>query len=134
MDTSCGITIPKGSRILIEAPFFTPEVFQDPYKFDAYRFLHMREAEGGNGWQYTTASKEFMAFGLGQHSCPGRFFVANEIKIALCHMLLRYDWQFLDGQARPADIQRAGAITVDPRAKVQVRRRVEELDLACPVK
>jgi cytochrome P450 len=34
---------------------------------------------------------EYIGFGYGIHACPGRFFAANEVKIALIFMLLNYD-------------------------------------------
>jgi cytochrome P450 len=42
---------------------------------------------------FVSTSPEHMAFGFGKHSCPGRFFAAIEVKIALCHILLKYDFK-----------------------------------------
>jgi cytochrome P450 len=35
--------------------------------------------------------KHFLAFSFGKHACPGRFFVANEIKTALHFLFLKYN-------------------------------------------
>ncbi|KXJ90272.1 hypothetical protein Micbo1qcDRAFT_164807 [Microdochium bolleyi] len=32
-----------------------------------------------------------MGFSHGSHACPGRFFAANQLKIALSHIALHYD-------------------------------------------
>lgn len=39
-----------------------------------------------------------MAFGYGNHACPGRAYALDEIKMVLAHMLLQYEWTFADGQ------------------------------------
>lgn len=56
------------------------------------------------------------------------FFAANEIKIALCHLLLEYEWKLADG-VRPKTFFYRMAMVPDPTAKVLFRRRQEELDL-----
>lgn len=70
-----------------------------------------------------------MGFGHGQHSCPGRFFAANEIKVALCHLLMKYDWKLSEG-CKP-EVQRKGLVlNTDPKTKIMVRRREQvELDI-----
>lgn len=40
-----------------------------------------------------TTSPDHLALGHGEHACPGRFFAAIEIKILLCHLLLKYEWE-----------------------------------------
>lgn len=69
---SDGTKIPKGSRLLVETRMFDPELFPDPYTFNPYRFMDLREKKDrGNDWQFVTVTPEFMAFGLGTHACPG---------------------------------------------------------------
>lgn len=38
-----------------------------------------------------TTSDEHFAFGHGRHACPGRFFVACELKLIMAHLLRNYD-------------------------------------------
>jgi cytochrome P450 len=69
-----------------------------------------------------------MGFGHGQHACPGRFFASNEIKVALCHILLKYDLDLLDGGAPPA-YRIEGMSSVSLEGRIRIRRRKEEINL-----
>ncbi|KAK3937466.1 Dihydromonacolin L monooxygenase [Diplogelasinospora grovesii] len=127
---SDGTAIPKGSRIFVCGNFMGPEIYPEPEKFDAARFLKLRQQPGQeNSWQFVTTSPDHILFGHGQHACPGRFFASNEVKIALCHLLLKYDWRFVPGEGRPAPQAFESSIVVNPNAQVQVRRRLAEIDL-----
>ncbi|OHX00762.1 cytochrome p450 [Colletotrichum incanum] len=87
---SDGTVLPKNSLCIVLADFSDPQVYPEPEKFDPWRFLKARERPGEeNAWHMVTVAPEQMTFGIGQHACPGRFFAANEVKIALCHMLLK---------------------------------------------
>ncbi|KAF2719878.1 cytochrome P450 [Polychaeton citri CBS 116435] len=131
---SDGTVLPNESRIMIsDDKVNDPETFPNPKKFDATRFLHLRQQPGEeNRHQYVTTTSDHMGFGHGSHACPGRFFASNEIKIALCFLLLRYDFKFLEGEGRPKDMEFESAKTTMPGLKLQVRRRSEELDLMSP--
>jgi cytochrome P450 len=101
-----------------------PDIYPNPDVFDPYRFANLREA-GDKSASLVSTSVEHMGFGLGPHACPGRFFVATEIKIILCHMLLKYDLRSVDGFQGSA--QNSGiTLNSDRGAKVAVRRRQEE--------
>lgn len=63
------------------------------------------------------------AFGHGHHSCPGRFFVANEIKILIAHILLCYDIKLREGESRPANMYNNIMILPHMTAEVLFRRR-----------
>ncbi|KAK7989928.1 Vacuolar calcium ion transporter [Apiospora arundinis] len=56
---------------------------------------HVPAAPSGNGGTKPQAlintSDHFMGFSHGSHACPGRFFAANQMKIALGHIALRYE-------------------------------------------
>ncbi|KAF3007238.1 hypothetical protein E8E14_009058 [Neopestalotiopsis sp. 37M] len=127
---SNGITIRKGQRIGVSnAHMWDSAYYQDPEKFDAYRFLRMREnpAEQSSAHLVSTSEKH-LGFGHGSHACPGRFFAANEIKIALCHLLLKYDWKLPDNH-EPKPMAYGMSLIPDPRAKLLIRRRTEEIHL-----
>lgn len=120
----------KGDRTFVDASnMLSAELYTDPEKFDIYRFLNMREEPGlANKAQLVSTSPDHLAFGHGSHACPGRFFASNEVKVALCHLLLKYDWKLAPGTTvKP--IARAVMLSVNPEAKLLFRRRKEELDL-----
>ncbi|PPJ59888.1 hypothetical protein CBER1_04922 [Cercospora berteroae] len=76
-----------------------------------------------------STSPDHLTFGHGIYACPGRFFAANETQIALCHLLLKYDWKLADG-ASLAPVHTVGVMTtLDPANKLLYRRRKEEVDL-----
>lgn len=103
-------------------------VYPEGDKFDGYRFFNIRQIPGQEtSSQLVATSPQHMGFGHGKHACPGRFFAANEMKIALCHMLLKYDFRAVD-KAPP--VMKAGvSLLANPKARVAIRRRREEIEL-----
>ncbi|KAI1205060.1 cytochrome P450 [Annulohypoxylon truncatum] len=127
---SDGTVLPEGSRIILTTNYMDSTIYSEPEKFDAARFLKMRQQPGQeNSWQLVTTSPAHTGFGHGQHACPGRFFASNELKIALCHLLLKYDWRFVPGEGRPAYRTAETHNSVDQASKIQFRRRQPEIDL-----
>ena len=104
-------------------------IYENPKTFDPYRFLKLRQTSDlGAHAQLVSPSPEHLGFGLGIHACPGRFFAANEMKIALCHILLKYDVKPAEGSV--PKLRRYGIfLQADQKAKVSIRRRQEEIIL-----
>ncbi len=66
-----------------------------------------------------------MPFGSGSSICPGRYFAVNEIKQFLCLLLLYFDLQLDEGQARvTVDSSRAGLGILLPATDVRFRYRL----------
>lgn len=88
-----GLIFRKGDRIAVDAfNMVNPELHPNIEKYDIYCFLRMREELGNaNKAQLVATSPNHLSFGHGMHACPGRFFAANEIKIALSYHLMKYD-------------------------------------------
>ncbi|KAI3332777.1 cytochrome P450 [Ustulina deusta] len=127
---SDGIEIPKGARISVAGDFANPEIYPEPEKFDAARFAKKRQEPGQeNGWQFVTTSPAHINFGHGEHACPGRFFASNEIKIILCHLLMKYDWRFIPDVPEPEPRIFDSAISIKADTQIQARRRKPELDI-----
>ncbi|KAF6825009.1 cytochrome p450, partial [Colletotrichum musicola] len=129
------LTLPDGTLIRKGEQIYThcyhmldSKIYPDADTFDIYRFVKMRQQPGGEArGQFISATAEHLGFGYGVAACPGRFFAAHEMKVMLCHFLLKYDWRAV-GVFRPLAV---GARTiVDPASKIRFRRRVEEVDLA----
>ncbi|KAI9148434.1 Dihydromonacolin L monooxygenase LovA 1 [Paramyrothecium foliicola] len=127
---SDGITIRKGDFMVVDDEgMLDPEKHENPEKFDIYRFRNMREQAGSEAKaQLVSTHPDHLAFGHGYHACPGRFFAANEIKIALCHLLLKYDWKLAPGY-KPKTSVGGTNLAVDPDLRVLYRRRQEEINL-----
>lgn len=127
---SDGTTIRKGTSIFVSGErMWDPKVYPNPNEFDAYRFLRLRETPGNEtSAQLVSVSPQHLGFGLGKHACPGRFFAANEIKIALCHILLKYDFRLAEG-SQPEILSMGSEISANPFTKLQIRRRESEIEL-----
>jgi cytochrome P450 len=127
---SNGVYLPAGTRIavpqnaIMNDPTCVPG--ENPATFDPYRYMKMRE-DPKNARRYTFAmtDSEHMAFGYGKYACPGRVFVANEIKLVLSQLLLLYDWRFPPDQfpPRPRNYTVDGDMYPDRQARVLLRRR-----------
>ncbi|KAJ7472841.1 cytochrome P450 [Mycena latifolia] len=97
-----GIVIPEGSVVAL-APqplHFNPQVYPDPHTFDAFRFSKLRTGDNfmpEAQQSFTNLSNDYIVFGVGRHSCPGRFLAALKIKLILAEVLLNYDLSFPPG-------------------------------------
>jgi cytochrome P450 len=130
VELSDGTVLPRGSRVVVDANYSDPEIYPEPDRFDAARFVRKREEPGQeNAWQFVTTTPAHFTFGHGHHACPGRFFAANELKIALCHLLLKYDWRFVPGEGRHPPRQMEASSVVHPDTTIQFRHRTPEIDL-----
>ncbi|KAI0441437.1 cytochrome P450 monooxygenase [Xylaria telfairii] len=90
-----GTLVKKGSRIHIDTHRMAdPEVYESPEVWKGDRFLELRSQPGKeNLAQLVATSVDHLGFGHGEHACPGRFFASHEVKISLCHLLMKYDWE-----------------------------------------
>lgn len=126
-----GHRIPKGSMVGVSAHWSWDEsVFENPDQFDGYRFYKMSQNPNTEKMSHLVAtSPQHLGFGYGKHSCPGRFFAASEVKIALVHILLKYDIKLDESGPLPHAFNIGYIMNSDHQAKVLIRRRKEEISL-----
>ena len=131
---SNGTVLPKGAHTFVRwESRCSADTYQNPDEFVVDRFLEKREsgeAGASSKWQFVTTSPEHMGFGHGRQACPGRFFASNEIKVAMIHLLLKYDWAYTGDGRKPDQV--VSNIPIMPfEQKIAFRRREMEdgLDL-----
>ncbi|KAI5801294.1 cytochrome P450 [Geopyxis carbonaria] len=119
-----GTRLERGATVATAAnPIQRSEaVYDDPEAYDALRFKRVREQPGREReCQVTSATSEFLVFGVGKHACPGRFFLANELKILLAYVLCNYEFRFKDGETRPESLYLSLGIMADPTVEMEFR-------------
>nr|A0A455LM27.1 RecName: Full=Cytochrome P450 monooxygenase atnM; AltName: Full=Arthripenoid biosynthesis cluster protein M [Arthrinium sp.]AYO60886.1 cytochrome P450 monooxygenase AtnM [Arthrinium sp.] len=121
---SNGVFLPRGVQVGIPLrSHFNPKAYSDPDKFDGYRYVKMADDPEKEVFRhFVTTSQEHMGFGFGKHSCPGRFFAANEVKVALCHILLKYDFKLAEGP-KPNVMKMGWVLISDPMTNLMIKRR-----------
>lgn len=113
------------------SPEYNPAGYTPPDQFDGMRFYNLRNMPGKESrHQFATAGPESLTFGYGNHTCPGRFFASNEIKIILVELLMNWDFRLkgdveLNGGAekRPPNVEVDLVITPNPMAMMEFKRR-----------
>ncbi|KAF2966486.1 hypothetical protein GQX73_g7094 [Xylaria multiplex] len=118
-----GSHIPRGTKVGVSGYSIHHDEanYADALRYDAFRFA--RGAEGGKKRPQglINSSEKFMGFSHGSHACPGRFFAANQLKIALGHIALFYDIEPIP--ERPANKWLFGHIAPPLTETLRVRRR-----------
>ncbi|GKT72208.1 LOW QUALITY PROTEIN: cytochrome P450 oxidoreductase [Colletotrichum tofieldiae] len=116
---STGHTLPAGTRIGV--PVYHVMTFpstQQSYaeaagmapasEFDGFRFQSCQEGNE-NKFHYITTTSDYLSWGLGTHSCPGRFFSSTAIKVLFVEMLRFWDFRLV------GDVDRKGGLPVGHR-------------------
>ncbi|EAQ85066.1 hypothetical protein CHGG_09080 [Chaetomium globosum CBS 148.51] len=112
------------------------DLYADPDRYDAWRFSREKEAYeakvgGGKGdaeeamrvmrLGMVTTSPEYLSFSHGRHACPGRFFVAHELKMVLAYLLQNYDFKPL--AEKPKSMWLGSNVIPPVQTKIEIRRR-----------
>lgn len=127
-----GTCLPAGTHLAMPAAAMAHDAALlpdcgDPEVFDPFRYERLRQdtskPENINKFQFATTDSSTLHFGHGKFACPGRFFASNEIKVILCHLLLRYDFKFPEGQQRPRNWSYEEAFYPDPTVPILMRKR-----------
>ncbi|KAL4931706.1 cytochrome P450 [Aspergillus undulatus] len=89
LQTPDGYTLPKGATIalLARAAQMDPDIYPDPERFIPFRHL------GADGKRLVDTGPDFLPFGHGARSCPGRFLLAVEMKMLIAYILRHYELQ-----------------------------------------
>ena len=80
----------------------SPELWEDPDKFDMNRFYNLRQQPGNeNRYHLLVTGPDSPGWGDGTQACPGRFFATNTLKLAFAHLVKNYDLKLREGHYPP---------------------------------
>lgn len=128
-----GLHIPKGAYVCM--PIYAiendPAHTADPEVFDGlrqYRLSAKEEGSGGPGGKsktltFSSTTPTRLNFGYGRAACPGRFFAELELKMLFVKLLCEYEFKFLPGAGRPANMMLHEFLFTWPWTKMFIRRR-----------
>ena len=132
-----GWIAPQGIYLTVDSEgiHHDADIYSHPNDYDAFRFSRSKEASfnrNANGisvdedkdfekknTSLVTTSDSFLPFGHGRHACPGRHFVAVQVKLMLMYMTMNYDIEPLP--TRP--VQKWIGPTKIPATKATLRVR-----------
>jgi cytochrome P450 len=101
------------------------ELYLNPLEFQPDRFYDLRRAsspEDKKKCSFSASTLDFMNFGYGTHTCPGRHFASDELKVIVSYLLSNYNLKMASG-TKP-DNWTLGIVQIpDPTAKLQFERR-----------
>ncbi|PIL30272.1 hypothetical protein GSI_07450 [Ganoderma sinense ZZ0214-1] len=130
---SDGTRIPEGTLLTAQAYAMHHDgaLCDNARTFDPFRFARMRPIAGsGSDGQsanakclFTTTSAEYIPFGYGQYSCPGRYFASNELKAILACIILNCDMKLGGDGSRPSDVYTATSIMPAPHGRILFKKR-----------
>ncbi|KAL7619650.1 hypothetical protein AAE478_010191 [Parahypoxylon ruwenzoriense] len=118
-----GTRIPRGAKVGVSGYCIhrDEEIYTDAKRYDAFRFTTNNGAGGEGPQSLVSTSETFMGFSHGSHACPGRFFAANQLKIALAHIALLYEIEEIT--ERPANKWLFGHLGPPMSKTLRVKRR-----------
>ncbi|EKG22176.1 Cytochrome P450 [Macrophomina phaseolina MS6] len=73
-----------------------PQRYHDSLAFDGGRFVEQGKADKAS--KFCLSNTDYPLWGLGDHTCPGRFYAARILKTAVAEILLDFDIKFPEGQ------------------------------------
>lgn len=137
---STGHVLPAGTRIgvpvyhIMTSPS-TPRSYDESAgqapasEFDGFRFWKLRQLpENENKFHYISSTSDYLSWGAGTHSCPGRFFSSTAIKVLFVEMLRFWDFRLVGDEESKGGppvkmVLNDFTLTTDIKVPLQVKRR-----------
>lgn len=125
-----GTILPKDGMMAVSTHrFWDPNLHENPEVFDPYRWMRIGEVPGKeNLARLIHTSPDHLGFSHGLHACPGRFFAAKEVKVAVVYMLYRYEWRTPDDWVE-RNPENSFNIGTDAWLQMQIRKLKDEINL-----
>lgn len=102
-----------------------PNIEISPESFDALRHYKKRQTSPAeaNKHQFSSIDKDTLHFGYGRHSCPGRLFASNSVKMILILFLTKFQLKLREGETRPKNKTHDELVFPDFATRVLLREQ-----------
>ncbi|KAF4595698.1 Ent-kaurene oxidase [Ophiocordyceps camponoti-floridani] len=89
-----GLVLPRSDCVLppgihltvnLEGAHHDESLYRNALAYNPLRYARLRRR-----WQWSVPATDMSPFGHGRHACPGRFFVAHELKLITAYLLRNY--------------------------------------------
>ncbi|KAJ5676175.1 cytochrome P450 [Penicillium macrosclerotiorum] len=122
---SLGLTVKPGTLIALPTRDILrdPEFYQEPEKFDGYRFYDF-SSETTDPLGSVTPSETWLPFGIGISACPARKLGLRTAQMLFAKTLLAYDIDFASDKDRKLDLEVLQALDLSPNPQINMRVRV----------
>ena len=114
-----GIHLPQGSRVSVPVwgIHHDEDIYPAAHNYEAFRFVQDVRSEDS----LVSPSENYLSFGLGKHSCPGRNFAAIAMKLFLAYLAVHYDVEAV--HERPVFVS-VGHFPIPPvSGRLRIRRK-----------
>jgi len=128
-----GLHLPKGSRVCISSHGLHNDesIYPNATTYDAFRYSRVLEQPAENGTEspkplsqsLAATSEVYLPFGHGKHSCPGRFFAADEMKLVFAYIFSKYE--IMPIEEKRSDLAIGFFPTPAFNGPIKIRRRPE---------
>jgi cytochrome P450 len=122
--------IPAGAMLEVPsaAVYSDATHYPDSASFDGFRHYKLRRSGTAVDHarnQFVTSNETNLGFGYGRHACPGRFFAANEIKMIVARLVMKYDIKMPGGRRERWENIEMGRGSVPDGGKAVLMRKAE---------
>nr|BBD84646.1 putative cytochrome P450 [Cordana terrestris] len=103
-----GVHLPRGTHLAFPAYNIgrDPAMVPDAHIFNGMRWYQQRLSKSFDSdrakCQFATPDSNYLTFGSGKYVCPGRFIASHMMKLMMVAVLLRYDFKWIPGTAKPS--------------------------------
>ncbi|KAK4219876.1 Ent-kaurene oxidase [Rhypophila decipiens] len=129
---------PYGSFLMLNmaGTHHDADLYENPNTYDAFRFSRQREEYEARAEDVedpeadlkakrlgmVTTSDSYLSFSHGRHACPGRFFVAHELKMILAYLTQNYEIKHIAERPQPMWIGQTIVPPLDVRIEIKRRK------------
>ncbi|KAI4141695.1 MAG: hypothetical protein L6R39_005229 [Caloplaca ligustica] len=101
--------------------------YADPERFDGFRFVRARHAgQEGQSNRFTDTKPDWLIWGYGNTTCPGRFYASAVLRLLLRHVISNFDINLLNAKASRTRTWRSAIVPCSSTIMVLRRRAQDE--------
>ncbi|EPE34337.1 Cytochrome P450 [Glarea lozoyensis ATCC 20868] len=118
-----GLHVPCGTRLGVSAAgiHVDESIYEDPTTYNPGRFLVRDLDPRGDPSPMWKGNENYLAFSLGRRSCPGRWYVTDQLKLTLAHIFSKYEIRFEKAAETASALRKI--LPGAPQDRVMIRRR-----------